>query len=131
MTRRLKVLPGEMDDGKKVWVAHALDGYKLGRIVDLGADGVTVELLERPPGQKVSVPFDNAFPADEYDNKDVDDNCKQSFLRWAYPPHPPYVTEANMITNLVQIRVPQEGPENVLQQFLSRSVMLERDLAMG
>ena len=67
-----------MDDGSKVWVAHALDGYKLGRIIDLGADGVTVELLERPPGQRVSAPFDSTFPADEYDNKDVDDNCKQS-----------------------------------------------------
>jgi len=65
-----------MDDGKKVWVTHALDGYKLGRIIDIGADGVTVELLERPAGQKLSAPFDSTFPADEYDDKDVDDNCK-------------------------------------------------------
>jgi len=64
-----------MDGGSKVWVVHALDGYKLGRIVDLGADGVTVELLERPPGQKLSAPFDRTFPADEYNDKDVDDNC--------------------------------------------------------
>jgi len=63
-----------MDDGKKVWVADALDGYKLGRIVDLAADGITVELLDRPPGQKLSAPFDSTFPAEEYD-KDVDDNC--------------------------------------------------------
>jgi len=71
-----------MDDGKKVWVAHALDGYKLGRIVDLAADGVTVELLERPPGQKVSAPFNSTYPADEYDSKDVDDNCKQLVTQW-------------------------------------------------
>jgi len=67
-----------MDDGKKVWVPHALDGYKLGRIVDIGMDGVTVELQERPPGQKMSASFDSTYPADEYDNKDVDDNCKNS-----------------------------------------------------
>jgi len=66
-----------MDGGKKVWVAHALNGYKLGCIVDLGADGITVELLhDRPPGQKISAPFDSTFPAEEYDDKDVDDNCK-------------------------------------------------------
>jgi len=65
-----------MDDNRKVWVAHPLDGYKLGRIVDIGADGVTVELLERPPGQKINAPFDRTFPADEYDAKEVDDNCK-------------------------------------------------------
>ena len=66
---------GGMDGGKKVWVAHALDGYKLGRIVDIGVDGLTVELVERPPGQRLSAPFDSTFPADEYDHKDVDDNC--------------------------------------------------------
>jgi len=65
-----------MDDGKRVWVAHALDGYKLGRIVDLGADGLTVELVERPAGQKLTASFDSTFPADDYDNKDVDDNCE-------------------------------------------------------
>ena len=70
-----------MDDGKKVWVPHALDGYKLGRIIDIGVDGVTVELVERPPGQKVSASFDSTFPADEYDTKDVDDNCEWSMTR--------------------------------------------------
>jgi len=65
-----------MDDGKKVWVPHPVDGFKLGKIIDLSADGVTVEVLDRPAGQKLSAPFDRVFPADEYDNKDVDDNCE-------------------------------------------------------
>lgn len=59
-----------------MWVVHALDGYKLGRIVDIGADGVTVELLEKPPGQRLSAPFDSTFPAEELADKDVDDNCE-------------------------------------------------------
>jgi myosin VI len=70
-----------MDDGKKVWIPHALDGFKLGRIVDIGADGAVVELLnERPGGQRVTAPFDRVFPADEYDDKHVDDNCELVML---------------------------------------------------
>ena len=66
-----------MDDGKKVWVPHPLEGFVLGRITDIGSDGVTVESLEKKSsGQKLSTSFDRLFPADEYDNKDVDDNCK-------------------------------------------------------
>lgn len=37
-----------MDDGKKVWVPHPTEGYKLGRIVDIGADGITVEPFQTP-----------------------------------------------------------------------------------
>ena len=32
-----------MDGGKKVWVPHPTEGFKLGRIVDIGADSITVE----------------------------------------------------------------------------------------
>jgi hypothetical protein len=28
---------------RKVWIAHAADGYALGRIVDIGADSLTVK----------------------------------------------------------------------------------------
>ena len=33
------------DENKKVWVPHVQDGFQLGRIVDIGAETVTVELL--------------------------------------------------------------------------------------
>lgn len=65
-----------MDDfGKKVWVPHPVDGFKLGKIIDIGPDGVTVDVLERPPGQKLSAPFESVFPAEDNDSKDVEDNC--------------------------------------------------------
>lgn len=64
-----------MDETKKVWVPHPTDGFKLGRIIDLSPDGVTVEVLDRPSGQKLTASYDRVYPADEYDNKDVDDNC--------------------------------------------------------
>ena len=37
-----------MDGGKKVWVPHPTDGFKLGRIVDIGADSITVEPFNSP-----------------------------------------------------------------------------------
>lgn len=69
-----------MDDGKKVWVPHPVDGFKLGRIIDIGAEEVTVEVLERPAGQKLSAPFDCVYPADDNEKKDVDDNCKKRIV---------------------------------------------------
>ena len=75
-----------MNENKKVWVPHALDGFQLGRIVDIGADGAVVELLnDRPPGQRTNAPFDRLFPADEYDDKYVDDNCE--YLRYPHAPN--------------------------------------------
>ena len=32
-----------MDENKKVWVPHPVDGFKLGKIVDIGSDTITVE----------------------------------------------------------------------------------------
>ena len=37
-----------MDGGKKVWVPHAADGFKLGRIVDIGAEAISVEPFDSP-----------------------------------------------------------------------------------
>lgn len=46
-----------MDGGKRVWVPHDLDGFKMGRIVDIGADAISVEPFDSP-GQ-VSTKFLN------------------------------------------------------------------------
>lgn len=37
-----------MDGGKKVWVSHPIEGFKLGRIVDIAADSITVEPFDAP-----------------------------------------------------------------------------------
>jgi len=37
-----------MDGDKKVWVPHPTDGFKMGRIVDIGADTITVEPFDTP-----------------------------------------------------------------------------------
>lgn len=71
-----------MDEGKKVWVVHPTEGYTLGKIVDLGSDTFTVEPFATPR-QTITAPFDRVFPAEEYDNKDVDDNCALMYLNEA------------------------------------------------
>ena len=37
-----------MDGGKKVWAPHPTEGFKQGRIVDLGADAISVEPFDSP-----------------------------------------------------------------------------------
>ena len=37
-----------MDSDKKVWVPHPVDGFKLGKIVDIGSDTITVEPINMP-----------------------------------------------------------------------------------
>lgn len=64
-----------MDEGRKVWAPHAVDGYKMGYIRDITTDTVTVEPLDMP-GKTVTAPYQQVFPCEEYDEKDVDDNCK-------------------------------------------------------
>ena len=38
----------DMDGGKKVWVPDIEDGFKLGRIVDISTDTITVETINTP-----------------------------------------------------------------------------------
>ncbi|OWF36327.1 Unconventional myosin-VI [Mizuhopecten yessoensis] len=71
-----------MDGGKKVWVPHAADGFKLGRITDIGSDNISIEPFDAP-GTTIHSVYDRVFPAEEYDNKDVDDNCGLMFLNEA------------------------------------------------
>ncbi|XP_043204148.1 unconventional myosin-VI-like isoform X1 [Amphibalanus amphitrite] len=59
---------------QKVWVPHPSDGYQLGQIADLAEDGATVQPLD-PKRPAVTVPYDRLYPAEQDDNKDVDDNC--------------------------------------------------------
>ncbi|XP_074640045.1 unconventional myosin-VI-like isoform X2 [Tubulanus polymorphus] len=71
-----------MDDGKKVWVPHPFDGFKLGKIIDIGADGITVEPFDGKE-KTITATYDRVFPAEEYDSKDVDDNCALMYLNEA------------------------------------------------
>ncbi|XP_012941999.2 unconventional myosin-VI [Aplysia californica] len=71
-----------MDGGKRVWVPHPIEGFKLGRIVDIGSDSISIEPFDAP-GTTINSLYDRTFPAEEYDNKECDDNCALMYLNEA------------------------------------------------
>ncbi|XP_046550361.1 LOW QUALITY PROTEIN: unconventional myosin-VI-like [Haliotis rubra] len=71
-----------MDGGKKVWVPHPTEGFKLGRITDIGSDSISIEPFDAP-GTTINAIYDRTFPAEEYDNKDCEDNCALMYLNEA------------------------------------------------
>lgn len=77
----LSKLPFDLDEmqreqssdlGKHVYIHHEELGYVRGKIVDIGAERLTVEA----EGETVELPYGKVLPADPEGAKDVDDNCK-------------------------------------------------------
>ena len=67
---------------EKVWVADSSGGFVLGRIVELGEDGPTVQPNdERLPA--LTAGYDQVYPAEENEKKEVDDNCSLMYLNEA------------------------------------------------
>ncbi|XP_033635781.1 unconventional myosin-VI-like [Asterias rubens] len=70
------------DENKKVWVPDIAEGFQLGRIEDIGAESITVAPLHKP-GKPVIAPYDRVFPAEEDEEKTVEDNCALMYLNEA------------------------------------------------
>uniref|UniRef100_A0A6Q2Y7B7 Unconventional myosin-VI n=1 Tax=Esox lucius TaxID=8010 RepID=A0A6Q2Y7B7_ESOLU len=68
-----------MEDGKPVWAPHPVDGFQLGVIVDIGADGLTIKPLSQK-GKTFLAPMNQVFPAEEDVNKHMEDNCSLMYL---------------------------------------------------
>ena len=64
-----------MDEGRNVWVPDAVHGYIIGCIKDIGSDTITVEPTSTP-GKTVTAAYEQVFLSEEYQDKDVDDNCE-------------------------------------------------------
>ncbi|KAM6954644.1 myosin VIa isoform 2-T2 [Aplochiton taeniatus] len=71
-----------MEDGKPVWAPHAVDGFQLGTIVDIGADSLTIEPLKEK-GKTFLATVNQVFPAEDDVNKQVEDNCSLMYLNEA------------------------------------------------
>jgi hypothetical protein len=69
----------EMLEKEKVWISDPHDGFVLGRIVDLTEEGA---LVERVHGKRceTTVSFEQLYPCEEDEQKDVDDNCGLMYL---------------------------------------------------
>ena len=64
-----------MDNGKKVWAPDLVQGFILGEVTDFGTDEIEVQPLDGSKTIKAS--FDSVYPAEDDDNKNVEDNCKR------------------------------------------------------
>ena len=58
----------EIMDREKVWVSDPVEGFVLGRIVDIGEEGATVEPVDRKR-KPVIASFDRLYPAEDDDSK--------------------------------------------------------------
>lgn len=68
-------------DSGLVWAPDEQDGFKLGRIVDIGGETVTV--LLNGGTQLTTAPYRSVHAAEEDPDKDVDDNCALIYLNEA------------------------------------------------
>ncbi|GBL80058.1 Unconventional myosin-VI [Araneus ventricosus] len=68
-------------ESPKVWVPDPVSGYKLGKIIDIKSDTVSVQLLNS--NEILTVPYESTYAAEELDDKDVDDNCALMHLNEA------------------------------------------------
>lgn len=69
---------------QKVWVSDPVQGFILGSIIDLNPEGVTVQPVTQQRNVKpIIVSYDRVYPAEDDENKDVDDNCALMYLNEA------------------------------------------------
>nr|XP_027213444.1 unconventional myosin-VI-like isoform X1 [Penaeus vannamei] len=71
-----------MEGTQKVWVSDQTHGFILGNIDDLSSEGVVVQPVARG-AKPITADYDQVYPAEEEDNKDVDDNCALMYLNEA------------------------------------------------
>jgi len=59
-----------------VWVPDAEEGFVRGTVVDIGLGELTVDVPNKK--NKITAPLERTYPAHDYDDKIVDDNCKSN-----------------------------------------------------
>ena len=69
-------------DRDKVWLGDPRSGFILGRIVEIGNEGPIVKPLDRN-SSALQASYDNLYPAEEDERKEVDDNCSLMYLNEA------------------------------------------------
>ena len=69
-------------DRDKVWLGDPRAGFIPGRIVEIGNDGPIVKPLDRS-SSAIQASYENLYPAEEDERKEVDDNCSLMYLNEA------------------------------------------------
>lgn len=70
------------NDLKKVWAPDGRDGFKLGKVIDIGSDSISIELTGSN-GKVVKAPYKRVFAAEDDNEKDYNDNCALMYLNEA------------------------------------------------
>jgi hypothetical protein len=65
-----------MMEKQKVWTPDPVEGFVLGTIEDIGHDGQVVINTADSKRSKVTCNLENIYFAEQYDQKEVEDNCK-------------------------------------------------------
>lgn len=60
---------------QKVWTTDTKEGFILGKYIDIGHNGEVTIIPNNSKYPSVKTHIDRVYPAEEYDNKDVPDNC--------------------------------------------------------
>ena len=89
----------------KVWVSDGAGAFIQGRIVELSEEGPIVQPFD-PDHRCITAGYDQVYPAEEDDNKDVDDNCSLMYLN-----------EATLLNN---VRIRNRVNKGVMICFLSQ-----------
>ena len=69
-------------DHDKVWVGDPRHGFVLGNIVEIGEEGPVVQPRDRGLTPRTAS-YDQLYPAEDSDTKEVDDNCSLMYLNEA------------------------------------------------
>jgi myosin-6 len=67
-----------MDNGKRVWAPDIVEGFKIGEVVDLSMETISVQPLDG--SAVIEAPHDSVHPAEEEGADHVSDNCGLMFL---------------------------------------------------
>ncbi|XP_047128330.1 unconventional myosin-VI isoform X1 [Hydra vulgaris] len=70
------------NENKSVWTPDGRNGFCLGRIVDIGSDAITLELIENPQ-KRVVAPYNRVYASEDDGEKDYEDNCSLMHLNEA------------------------------------------------
>jgi len=68
-----------MDNGKIVWGPHSENGFVIGTIIDINQNYITVKPRDTKI-KAITAPYNQVFPAEPDEKKEVDDNCSLMYL---------------------------------------------------
>ncbi|VDO32722.1 unnamed protein product [Onchocerca flexuosa] len=116
--------------GRLVWAPDSKDGFKLCKLRDIGRETMSVEPIDDK--LVISARYDEIFPAEEDQKKNVDDNCSLMYLneatllnncRLRYAQKQIYTYVANILISINPYeQIPDLYSSTKIQKYQGRSI---------